>query len=1161
MKKVKHILYLTATMLMMKSAVFAQNKIWSQPDNFIDFNSGSPVVTPMPTSTAYQVCHNTCTDASGNLLFFIVDGTIFDAQGNFLDQLTLPINGSALTDVFTGISELSILPVPGSTTRYYIIGADYPRPANLAIGGDPQMYYAIFDVVLGYLIDFNGTQNSYVHLFSNYFYSGLHAGALHFAITPKLDCQTEERFIFVANPLDFFRYRITATGINYENVQNLSPSFAISPNGSGVIVSEMELVLTSNGNYKLAFPYITNSGSSNTRILIATVDATGTMTSALNYTVPQAVFNVPNYARGLEFSPDANYIYFAHLESPYLNCINANTGADVTAFSTAASPLANAIDFKQSQLEIGADGNLYAAASNRYARLTNPNTPNATNWNNNYLTGIAITLVCGTTNTAYLTTPSRTIRVLGEQIDGDVAPANITPQCCNQFATWDKITYTAFTNTTTWTNGNNPFGNTNNPVYIKDLLDIPTGANISIDNMEFRFGLTAKVIVHPGATLTLNGTKFTASPTCNTMWEGVEVWGDKSQSTNINAQGKLVLQDLNGVQSKISFAICGARLWQQQYNNGPVLTGSGGHIFAYHAVFENNYRSLEFMPNDQPALTPGNESVISNCTFIATNGNMLYPLTILAVPPVRPYRFITMCGLKNVTFLGTNTFNNADRCIYSEDANYNLSNANFTNCTQGIYSKKIDPAFVSRHTFTNNNFKSFFTAMQIDGGMYDQISNNNFNTLFNPGTQNTNYEGIRLMSTGGFIITDNRFYSCKAGITVYNSGALGGSIESNGNGFGNDFEGCWRGIQTYQDNRNLSIRCNKFFNHQASAQFSAAWAIFGSLADQGSNSGLPYGAVSNQFDKAPLTRIDFYSVPNPNGGGINFSYYHYSLSSDPLGKPSAASNRVFVSPTTTPRPTDACDGTHLEPSGPYDPELAKDQIDLEGDDAIREMMISRLITWYLDNNQLETAIAYLEARGDDAAKERLLAIYMDNGSLTEAQALIAEMEGCTEVECVDFIYLNSMLIEWQINNTSPFEMDNETRDHIQQIAERQTRVSVQAQALLSLVYGTEFTPETIDTVGARMANADDWVGNGDSFIQAIQPNPATDVVLISFNEAMPADAELIVSDYTGRLVKRIYIAENTLQATIDVASLSNGIYSLQLMISKTSKGIKRFSKL
>jgi hypothetical protein len=139
-------------------------------------------------------------------------------------------------------------------------------------------------------------------------------------------------------------------------------------------------------------------------------------------------------------------------------------------------------------------------------------------------------------------------------------------------------------------------------------------------------------------------------------------------------------------------------------------------------------------------------------------------------------------------------------------------------------------------------------------------------------------------------------------------------------------------------------------------------------------------------------------------------------------------------------------------------------------------------------------------------------------------------------------------------------MDNQTHDNIQEIAERQNRVSVQAQALLALVYGSEFSPEIIDTAVARMANTNDWV-DSDVFIQTLQPNPAKDDLTISFGQAMPMGAEIMLTDYTGRLVKQINIPENSEQATIDVAMLSKGIYTLHLMVNKVTHSIKRFSKL
>ena len=93
MKNLKHFLLSATVVLLTTCAATAQNNIWSQPDNFINFVSGSPSVTPMPASTSYQVCHNTCSDVNGNLLFFIVDGAVYDAQGIFVDQMRIFYTG------------------------------------------------------------------------------------------------------------------------------------------------------------------------------------------------------------------------------------------------------------------------------------------------------------------------------------------------------------------------------------------------------------------------------------------------------------------------------------------------------------------------------------------------------------------------------------------------------------------------------------------------------------------------------------------------------------------------------------------------------------------------------------------------------------------------------------------------------------------------------------------------------------------------------------------------------------------------------------------------------------------------------------------------------------------------------------------------------------
>ncbi len=522
----------------------------------------------------------------------------------------------------------------------------------------------------------------------------------------------------------------------------------------------------------------------------------------------------------------------------------------------------------------------------------------------------------------------------------------------------------------------------------------------------------------------------------------------------------------------------------------------------------------------------------------------------------------------SVQFLASNHFNNADHGITAYDSRFDINGAFFINCNKGIESNKIDAGFVSNHSFTANYFQTFTTAIQINGGMYDVIVDNNFNIGSALNSQLTSFEGIRLESSGGFDIRDNRFHHLRAGITVYNSGLLGGSITTNGSSGGNHFFECWRGIQTFKDNSRLIIKCNTFENNQASGflpgWYSAAWAVFGSLADQGANLGGPYDPVSNQFIK-PASRVDIYSIFNQNSGGINFSYYHYSTSanSDPLGRPLQNSTAtVNVSNTLQQRQTDACDGTNLIDNGPYDSLTAMAEINNEPNDAFREMMINRLVTWYIAQDQLEEAILYLEERGEEGARERLLALYVQSGELTEAQALIDEIEtaGCMEPECIDFVDLNTILINWQENNISPFDMSATEQDIIQTIADHHTRVAVQARAVMSYVFGYEYQPEAIDTGGYRMMEPlDENIAQNNTY--SIYPNPVNDEIFISFDTALSEDAELQITDYTGKLIQLVFVKKDAIELFLNISKYASGIYTIQLVQNKIPINSKRFTKL
>lgn len=102
----------------------AQNPMWSLPSNTYEVLPNSPTPLPNPNLTwpigydgrSPSVAHNVQHDASGALLFFIVDGHIFDKDGLLIADV---LGGDF------GADELVIIPVPNKCNKYYIVGAEY----------------------------------------------------------------------------------------------------------------------------------------------------------------------------------------------------------------------------------------------------------------------------------------------------------------------------------------------------------------------------------------------------------------------------------------------------------------------------------------------------------------------------------------------------------------------------------------------------------------------------------------------------------------------------------------------------------------------------------------------------------------------------------------------------------------------------------------------------------------------------------------------------------------------------------------------------------------------------------------------------------------------------------------------------------------------------
>lgn len=104
---------------------------WNIAPNTVTFGNPPPAPPVLPTvgtlpvgldylGDSPQYMTNSMSDASGNVLFFVVDGKIYDKDGYLIDNFVIPPIPTGFA--VNGFSqEISIVPVPNSCTAYYLI--------------------------------------------------------------------------------------------------------------------------------------------------------------------------------------------------------------------------------------------------------------------------------------------------------------------------------------------------------------------------------------------------------------------------------------------------------------------------------------------------------------------------------------------------------------------------------------------------------------------------------------------------------------------------------------------------------------------------------------------------------------------------------------------------------------------------------------------------------------------------------------------------------------------------------------------------------------------------------------------------------------------------------------------------------------------------------
>lgn len=832
-----------------------QNSLWSLPNIFMQIPEGNPpqinnlpshISPPVAFSDFYYTgesatnAHNAIHDQNGNLKFFIVDQFLYNGNGHTIGRLSSNVGDDPSTSNIKGNSEICIVPDPADCERYYIF------TSTLGSDGGKTGYFTHLDIsmynldnsltvgedVEGVLIGGVGTfENNCVSVVEELnFLNGDGSEAsekghvnYHFAASPLRE-STNSRIVLMTRGNELFRILVDDTGIHPMN-----PVLSLGGN-STTLRTELEMkFIESAGKYRVAVGNING-------VFTFEMDITGDIIPNSQYFIDldDPYTSQTAYVKGLEFSESGQFLYFTHHRTAYFD--KAVRFHDFSTMQTSVLQVPDdGEDFEYSQIELGADGKLYFAWSGGLAALSDPDNPNANNFE---LYAIPIPGY-PLSDTGYPSQEAQLVYLLPDQIDGmnyyDHFLVYEDEECCLHHPPYDATSYTA-SSSATWAPGSNPFSADPNcdVVLIQEELRIPDGVTITIEDMRFEFLETARVTVETGGKLIMKNTTFTYGPCGNKMWHGVEVWGDPdlSQYPESN-QGVLIMQNNSVIEHAWIGALAGTRSLASPPLGFGVTFSTGGIIRAFDSQFRNNQRDVmihHYIGTNPAGYTADNRSNFYRCDFLTDgplNHTEEYPYAHVDLSNVRGVKF-THCSFRNTASFADHAITKRGRGIFSNGSTFKVIGKNEPFVSeeedhQTFYKLYvgIEAIGADNHPFTASKmeFQKNKVGIVVEGACFETITFNNFDIP----EVSTEYPGSNwgayLMNSHSFTIEENNFVGGPeltkiAGLGIENSNP--GFIPVDNEVYRNFFAKLEQGIVVFKNNRSaagnygLQTRCNKF---------------------------------------------------------------------------------------------------------------------------------------------------------------------------------------------------------------------------------------------------------------------------------------------------------------------------------------------------------------
>ncbi len=591
----------------------AQDKIWVNGSQLVDFNNALTGVNlcGLPTNHDYdgtpaQYSQNAQYDENGKLLFFVIDGNIYDGEGyRMADNDADP---ECYNCLMKGIQEVGITPMPGTCDKYYIIMADCQNLAPF-YEWRSQLTYSILDLSLdsyfhagrlgrvwtnveaettpGYE-DVYANGYGFINQQQEYGYSMFllthgnvatapypYDGNDHKTVNMQFAVHDgpglyDQKTLFIRTVKQYLWATIGQYGIStvtpMYNVPATSESeldfhgqLATADGPDGLI----RVAAISNGNLSPQEP-----NSRNLHILsMVSIGSTPTF-NELNTNIYHSS-NLDSQPRGLAFSPNGRYLYFSQHVAPYIGYIDV-LDANVTVHDLGSELGQDLSGYGNGQINLnttpgGTVASLYFPSANGMGFLVNPDDPSNALWNSSG----SLPAGLATAPTSYWTQPTSqsgqyfTQYLMDKQNYRDQQIPHLLQQTCCTFT--EQIPegnhdYTfSGTNTpsTAWTptangltstglcppaNGIPSYGH----VFFSQDFHVLPGARLYVQDMDWRFAPNARLIVERGGFVKFTNCTLEGSQCGPQRWPGVRVEGTTTASqypTTGGAQGYIYLSN------------------------------------------------------------------------------------------------------------------------------------------------------------------------------------------------------------------------------------------------------------------------------------------------------------------------------------------------------------------------------------------------------------------------------------------------------------------------------------------------------------------------------------------------------------------------------------------------------------------------------------------